>query len=568
MADTSTFTSRIIRNPLTVALLLVFAPLVAFAAGPVLPDAGVILQQLVPTAPPLPSPSRGGLTIEQTNNSKMPPSLPFLVQRLQITGNTLIDTPTLLALVVHATGKTLTFSDLAELAALITAYYRGHDFPLARAIIPPQTIEQGVVRIEVIEALYGNISLDNSSEVKDALLQATLSTLQSGQAISQTRMDHALLLLSDVPGVLVDASLKPGNTAGSSDFVVSTTPSQSVFGSVMLDNYGNSYTGRERLSGALNVLNMLHQGDTLSVNALSSGKGMGYGRLGYESLLNGQGTRLGAAYSTLNYVLGKPITTDIHGTAQVSSLWARHPLVRSRDTNVNGLIQYDGLKLRDFYASAIQNNRNLANWTLSLSGDTRDQWLAGGGVNSWNLNWSAGRVAFVNPAAQLADATTANTQGRFSKWNASFVRLQSLTPDVLLYFTGSGQWASTNLDSSQRMSVGGPYTVRAYDIGAISGDKGYFLSAEYRHNLIQTWTGQLQAVAFMESARVTVNTNTWLGMKGENSGTLNGVGLGLNWTGPDKWSAKVYIAKPIGTAPTLVGSANSSRAWLQLDRKL
>ena len=131
----------------------------------------------------------------------------------------------------------------------------------------------------------------------------------------------------------------------------------------------------------------------------------------------------------------------MHGTVQVASLWARHLLVRSRDTNVNGKIQYDGLKLRDFYSSAIQNDRSLANWTLSLSGDMRDQWLAGGGVNSWSLNWSAGRVAFDNPAARLADAATANTQGSFSKWNASFVRLQALTPDALLYLTASGQWA-------------------------------------------------------------------------------------------------------------------------------
>lgn len=565
---TSAFTCRIIRSHLPTALLLVFAPLVVFAAAPVLPDAGAILQQLVPVAPSAPSSNRGGLAIEQTDASKMASSAPFLVESLQITGNTLIDTPTLLALVANAKGKTLTLSELAELSGLITAYYRSHDFPLARAIIPPQSITRGVVRITVIEALYGVVTLDNSSQVNDDLLQATLSPLQTGQAISQTKMDQVLLLLSDVPGVLVDATFKPGSATGSSDFIVSTRPSQAVFGSVMLDNYGNRYTGPERFSGALSMLNMLYHGDILNVNVLSSGRGMRYGRLGYEYLLNGVGTHMGAAYSTLNYVLGQPITTDIHGSAQVGSVWARHPLVRSRDTNVYGQIQYDGLKLRDFYANTIQNDRSLANWTLNLSGDMRDQWLAGGGVNSWSLNWSAGRVVFDNSAAQLADVATANTQGSFSKWNASAVRLQSITSDALLYFTALGQWASTNMDSSQRMSVGGPYTVRAYDIGAMSGDKGYFLSAEYRHNLGQAWAGQWQAVAFMETAHVRVNTNTWTGMKGENKGTLNGVGLGLNWTGSNQWSVKAYVAKPIGTAPQLAGSTQSTRAWVELVRKL
>lgn len=564
----STFNFRMTRNRLPAALLLVFAPLAAIAAAPGLPDAGAIFQQLVPPASPLPSSNPSRVMIEKTDSGKMPPSSPFLVQSIQITGNTLIDKPTLLALVAHAEGKTITLPELGELAALITAYYRSHDFPLARAFIPPQSIAQGVVRIEVIEAIYGTGSLENSTQVSDTLLQATLSQLQTGQAISQTKMDHVLLLLSDVPGVLVDATLKPGSAMGSSDFVVTTTPSPPVFGSVTFDNYGNRYTGRARVSGSFSVLNALHHGDTLSVNALTSGRGMHYGRLGYESLLNGRGTRLGAAYSTLNYVLGQPITTDIHGTAQVSSLWAKHPVVRSRDANVYGQIQYDGFKLRDFYASAIQNNRNLTSRTLSLLGDLRDEWLGGGGVNSWNLNWSSGQVTFDNPAAQLADAATANTQGSFSKWNASFVRLQSITPDALLYVTSSAQWASSNLDSSQRMSIGGPYTVRAYDIGTMSGDKGYFWSAEYRHNLGQASTGQWQAVAFMESAHVTVNTNTWPGMTGANSGTLNGIGLGLNWTGPDKWSMKAYLANPVGSAPSLAGSARSPRAWVELVRKL
>lgn len=565
---TAISTSRMICKPLAAALLLVFVPLTAFALGPVLPDAGAILQQLVPAAPRAPSSNRGGLTVEQTDGSKMPASSPFLVKSLQITGNTQIDTATLLALVANAQGKTLTLAELAQVAALITAYYRSHDFPLARAIIPPQTIAQGLVRIEVIEAVYGQVRLDNTSKVKNALLQATLSQLQKGKAINQERLDHVMLLLSDVPGVLVDATLKPGSAMGSSDFVVSTTPGPAAFGSVTVDNYGSRYTGRERLSGALSVLNLLHHGDTLSVNALSSGHGMRYGRLGYESLLNGLGTRLGTAYSSLNYVLGEPVTTDIHGSAQVGSLWARHPLVRSRDANVYGQIQYDGLKLRDFYASAIQNDRSLANWTLSLSGDSRDQWMAGGGVNAWNLSWSAGRVAFDNPAAELADAATARTQGGFSKWNASFVRLQALTPDALLYLTASGQRAGTNLDSSQRKSVGGPYTVRAYDIGAMSGDKGYFLSAEYRHSLGQGRAGQWQAVTFVDSAHVTVNANPWAGMQGENSGTLSGVGLGLNWTGPDQWNGKAYVAKPIGTVPSLAGTSHGTRAWVELGRKL
>ena len=48
-------------------------------------------------------------------------------------------------------------------------------------------------------------------------------------------MDHALLLLSDVPGVVVLATLKPGDAVGSSDLLVNTTPGPTRSGNLVLD---------------------------------------------------------------------------------------------------------------------------------------------------------------------------------------------------------------------------------------------------------------------------------------------------------------------------------------------
>jgi hemolysin activation/secretion protein len=201
-----------------------------------------------------------------------------------------------------------------------------------------------------------------------------------------------------------------------------------------------------------------------------------------------------------------------------------------------------------------------------MNGNTRDQWLAGG-INTWNLGWSMGQVAFDNAAAQLADASNANSQGSFSTWSASFIRLQSLTSAASLYLTASGQLAGKNLDSSQKLSVGGTYSVRAYDIGAMSGDSGYFLSAEYRHNLPWIFVGQWQLAAFVDRAHVTINSHTWPGVTGPNSGTLSGAGVGINWSGSNQWSARAYAATPIGSTPTLTGRTRSARGWVELARK-
>ena len=553
-------------KPLPAALLAVFFLLAAGqAAGQSTPNAGSILQQIQPVKPPTPTSNGTGLTIEQEHAAKLPPSAPFLVQTILISGATLFDTPTLHALVADGEGKNLTVSQLGELAARITEYYRSHGYPLARAFIPAQTITSGVVRIEVIEARYGKIMLDNSSRVDGPLLGATLSSLQSGQVIGQTEMEHALLLLSDIPGIVVGAILKPGETVGTSDLLINTTAGPAVSGNVTLDNSGNRYTGRARISGTANYINPLHHGDMLTGSVLSSGSDMNYGRISYESLLNGQGTRLGGSYSALHYALGEPLASlNAHGTAQVGSLWAKHPLVRSRDTNVYGQMQYDQVQLRDHVdATALRTDRHLQNWTLTLFGDVRDGLLSGGS-NSWNVGWTNGRLGFDDAAAQAANAATAKTEGSFSKWVVNLARMQRLSVKSSLSLTASGQWTNDNLDSSQKMSAGGPYSVRAYDVGVVSGDIGYQATVEFRQELGQAWQGQWQAVAFVDGAHVTVNKNTWAA--GTNNATLSGAGLGLNWNGVDQWNAKTYVAVPFGPTPVLVGTAKSVLAWVEIGK--
>jgi hemolysin activation/secretion protein len=551
--------------PLAAALLGCLAPLGVCAAEPVVPNAGSILQQTQPAEPPPPSPTGTGLTIEEAGRATLPPSAPFLVKSIQLSGNSVFAAATLHALIADAEGKSMTLPELGAVIARVSRYYHNHGYPLARAIIPAQKILDGAVRVEIIEARYGQIPLDNHSRVSDSLLQATLSPVQTGQVIGQAPLNHALLLLSDIPGVAVAATLKPGETVGTSDLEVETAATPIIAGDVSVDNDGNRYTGRARIGGTVSLIDPLHHGDTLSLTGLTSGSGMNYGSVGYESLLDGSGTRMGGSYSVLHYILGSTLAPlDGHGTADVDSLWLKHPFVRTQDFNLYGQLQYDHKHLNDdIGAGDIHTDRHLDDWTVSLAGDLRDTLLSGG-VNTWSVGWTSGRVGFDNAAAQFADSATADTQGGFSIWNATFSRLQRLSASNSLYLTLSGQWANSNLDPAEKMVAGGPFTVRAYDMGALSGDSGILASAEFRHDLLVIWRGPLQAIAFADSEHVTINHTVWA--TGPNNATLNGAGVGLNWAGPWQLNAKAYVAVPIGGTPELIDHNDSARAWFAISK--
>ncbi|WP_145004080.1 ShlB/FhaC/HecB family hemolysin secretion/activation protein [Pseudomonas oryzihabitans] len=523
------------------------------------PDAGTILQQLQPTLPSSPPSSAPSLQTQPKTTATLPESAPFFVKQLRITGNTIVPTDALHGLVVGEEGKSLTLRQVGDLAGRITAYYQNHGYQLTRAIIPAQTIRDGVVTIQVIEAHYGKVQLDNQSEVRDSLLQATIAPLHSGSVIDDGSLNRSLLLLSDIPGVGVAATLKPGSDVATSDLTVATKQNPSAFANVSLDNYGNKYTDRGRLSANFNVLNPLHLGDVLSATLLTTGSGMNYGRFSYEALMNGQGTRAGASYSYLRYRLGDNISDlDANGTAMVGSAWVRHPLMRSRTANVYVQAQFDRKQLDDrIDATDLRTDRHLNNWVLGLNGDLRDDVLAGA-INLWSVGVTSGRVVFdeVNTAAQA--------QGSFSKFNLNLSRLQGLTPTNALYVNVAAQWSDVNLDSAEKMTIGGPYSVRAYDIGALSGDTGYAGTVELRHDLGSGPVGYWQAIAFVDSAYVKVNRHPT--GNAENSGSLSGAGVGLNWRGPDQWQGSLSVANRIGSEPSLVVDQSPVRGWVTVSK--
>jgi len=540
----------------------------AQAAGPVvatapnLPTAGSMLQQAQPGAPVGAAPSGVRLTVQEQPGAPVPPGIAFRVTTIVITGNTSIATAQLHALVRDAEGQDLTLAAIGELLARITDCYQRQGFPLARAIVPGQTLVAGVLQVQVIEARYGAVVLVNRTTLRDALLHSALTGIQSGQVVQQAPLDHALLSLSDIPGVLVQATMKPGSRAGDTDLeLIATTSSDGVAGSSVVDNHGNRYAGRTRLGQSLRWIDPLKQqaGATLDFNGLSSGKGLNYGRVAYETVLSGAATRVGGAFSVLQYALGGPLTaSESYGDARVAQVWVRRSLLRSHMNNLQAQVQYDNTRLRDRSGFDIDNQRHTDKVAASLTGEVRDGlWF--GAVNNWSLSLLSGVVIFDNAAAQQADA--GHAAGRFTKVGGNFSRLQKLNSIDSLYVALSLQWANRKLDPSEKIAIGGPGSLRAADTGALSGDLGAMLNLEYRHSLGAASGGHWQLTVFMDSATVQPN-KTALGPD-ENQLQLSGAGVGLAWSGPKQIFAKAQLAKLLGTASP-AGATASWRAWVEI----
>lgn len=547
-------------SPLAIALLA--APAFAQQAPP---TSGQLLQQAQPPQQSLPR-REPGVQIQTPVTGHVSDNTPFEVKQIVVRGNTTFGEGTLHALVADGEGRTQTLATLTALAQRITDYYRAHGYPLSRTVIPQQELSNGVVQFKVVEARYDRVQVTNHSAVQTSLLNATLSPLQNGRLVAQESLDRQLLLLNDLPGVQAHAVLGPGSTPGTSDLNVEAQALPRVAGNLTLDDGGDRYTGRIRLGGNVAVNNLIGLGDQVSAGLLVSDKHMHYGHLAYDFALNGAGTRFGLAYSALSYQLGDSLS-DLHarGHATEASAWLSQAIVRSPNTNLSARLEVDNHHLADDTGSTgVHDDRHTWDWTVSTTFDHRDSW-SGGGVTQAQLSLTRGQLGFDNLAAKASDEVTANTQGHELHWDGNVSRLQMITATTRLYVALSGQYSHRNLDSSEQFLLGGMQSVRGYEVSTLAGASGYLATAELRHDL-RLPGGVWQGSVFFDHGGLWINPQPWAGNTGSNHATLNSIGVGLNWAGPDQWIAQVQVGQPVGSTPELAGRRPSTRAWVQLGK--
>jgi hemolysin activation/secretion protein len=398
--------------------------------------------------------------------------------------------------------------------------------------------------------------------------------------VNEQKIERGLMLLNDLPGIEVKSTLVPGATPGTTDLVIETTEGDVASASVDADNYGNKFTGTARVGATLNASDLSGYGDQATLRAMTSGTGMTYARAAYTLPVGDMGTKAGLAYSKMNYKLGGDFAAlNGKGDSGVLSLFAVHPLQRSRNENAYLTASFDNKNLSDDQNGVNVTNKSANVFALGLSGDQRDA-FGGGGLNAGSVTLTGGKLNVdgnTNYAAN--DAITAHSNGNYAKLGFNLSRLQRIDDSWSWYAALSAQHASKNLDSSEKFSLGGT-GVRAYPQGEASGDSGALLNIEARYSVPTTDWGNLQLVAFLDTGSITLHQSTWAGWQPSgrpnfpNTYSLSGAGLGLNLYRDADFSVRSAVAFKLGSNPGADalgrdsdGASRSVRFWLQASKQ-
>lgn len=538
------------------------ACLAGAAAAQTAPDAGRLLdetRQPPRSEPPLNQAPRRLLEPPVRPTVSMPEGVSVTPSGFRITGAVSFPQAELAELVKPWVGRPLDLAGLNEAAGAITRRYQAAGHFLSYAYLPAQKVADGVIEIAVLEGRIDATQVANGQDtrLRDEVVQAHVDPLVDRQPVKQDEVERKLLLLNDIPGVVARAAFAPGASQGAAEMVVSVAEDEPLATSVTVDNHGSRSSGEYRAGLGLQFRDLFGWGDELQARLLASQRGgLVSGSLAGWLPMGGDGLKFGASVSSLRYVLGGSFAaTGAEGTARAFGPRLRYPLVRTEAANLGFEGSVERKHLRDDVQAVGATSRKTATvMEGTLSFDLRDA-FAGGGV-------SAGSIGATSGTLRLLDGpSTVDTSGDYHKANVVLSRQQALFGPFSAYLRFVGQFAHRNLDSSEKLALGGPTGVRAYTSGEAVVDDGRFVSAELRY--AQDYLGgSLLWSLFHERAKGRINVLPPSGATG-NEPHLRGTGIGLQWTGGD-FGLAASLAWRGNRVPTAEGGDPSPRAFFQL----
>lgn len=465
-----------------------------------------------------------------------------------------------------------TIGQMEAVTNRITNYYRSKGLILAKAVLPVQTVTDGVVDIQVIEGHLGRVLAENNRVYSTRALSRPFNNLK-GRPVSQQEAESALLILTDFPGLAAFGMFQPGQKVGEADLLIRVPNEERFNASLRVDNHGSETTGIYRGRGQLHWNNITGNADRLSITLQQSAQPQNsqYGALDYHIFFNRYWQAGGYARQNTFDVGGEFESLEISGESSQYGLYGHYQWIRSRERNLSSKVE-----LASKYATTERMGEQINEDRLTLlnlginydSVDTRFSGLNYAGIEiSQGFNDLLGAMGDSASSYELdrdkrpsrqggergADGRSPFAEGEFTKVLAFYSRLQNLTQGSSLLLRSEFQYSADILVPMEQYAVGGADHVRGFNSSYTMYDTGGLVSLEY---ILQApllgdrqafggwrWRDMLQFSIFYDHSLGEKNSP----MPNEPQGMyqMSGAGVGIRFNIPNQLTSRIQLAVPL-----------------------
>jgi hemolysin activation/secretion protein len=431
--------------------------------------------------------------------------------------------------------RTVSLAELFSVVDQINDLYEQRGYITAKAVLPPQKIDDGIVRVRLIEARIDRVIVRNNRDTSERFILERID-IESGELIRLRELESKLVRFNLTHDVQLRALLEPGSRPETSNCVLKVYEPDKLTAGIFVDNAGTETSGQNRIGVQFVNNSLTGRGDRLSLGgSYAAGTDAAYAI--YSSSINRSGTvaSLGYDYSRIAIVDGELKDLDVTGDSSIASVTFSHPILADTGRLLYGSVAVNAKESQTDFSNVDSFKTSVRSLSLGVeyqvSGDGYAFYARPRldiGVERFGGDWNF--LVFVAEASGLINVGP--------------------TDEVVLRFTG--QLSDTDqLPSMEQFQLGGVATVRGYQDVVVLGDQGYFVSAAYRHalpltalqGLIPVERSSLKASVFVDHGGAFTSAS---GDALDVDEYLNSVGIGLFYAYGRRFFGSLQVGWPLG----------------------
>jgi hemolysin activation/secretion protein len=458
----------------------------------------------------------------------------FEITRFAVEGNTILPAAEIDKLLTPFAGRDRNFGHVQMALEALEAAYHARGFNVVQVALPEQELDQGVVRLQVVETRIGKLRVEGNTVFSEDNIRRSLPGLVEGQTPDLGAVSYSLKLANENPSKKTTLQLQSGDNDDEVNAVLAVVDDKAWKVAASLDNSGNSNTGKSQLTMQFQHANVMDRDHVMSLQyttTLEKPSQVSVYGVGYHLPLYalGDSIDLFASYSDVDSgsVLAGIFNLQVSGRGTVFG--GRYNQLLKRRGDYESRFTY-GMDYKEF-----QNNVDLQGVQLGNDVTVHPLSIAYTGI----LGLPSGELSFTVTGMRNIPGGDKGKSADFSRVRAgapagySLLRYSagyshSLPQDWQMRLVLAGQLTSDALVPGEQFGAGGATTVRGFDERDVSNDKGHLASVEvYTPNFcstLQTVAAQCRGLAFYDTASVRRND----ALPGEIAeASIGSVGLGL-----------------------------------------
>lgn len=392
------------------------------------------------------------------------PEVTVKISEIEFTTSSVIASDTLRALAAGYENRDVGVAELYELVVKVNQIYRDGGYVTAMAMLPAQKIEDGRLKIMLIEGKVGRVLVEGNATT-DFDYIADRVNVPVGKVVSIKSLDKNLQWFNGTNDAKLRIKLQAGVEPGTTDYLFSALEPAESQGSIFSDTAGSTNTGRTRLGVSYTSNSLSGIRDMLNLTALYSSTSKA-GILNYSRPINARGTKLSFYHSFNELAVYQEDVNgfNIKGKSSSFGLNLTQPLeVRTR---------YKEELIFDVQKQISLNKV----FGMNFVDDTEERYSVGK-----SYLWLApGEALYCKPVFSYCEYDGLAERKHVKKMVLDGLwQKRRLHGQMLNFRLNWQQTPDKYLPSADQYYLGGLYSVRGYNESVVGGDYGVNLKFDY-----------------------------------------------------------------------------------------